>query len=84
MFLRKYYETQRLFLSLSQEDKDKVTSIIIDAGIGIEVGSIVFRDFLKAQMWIVTGKSREYIKLFRRLDKDQQERFYKAFLSYED
>jgi hypothetical protein len=75
---------KRLFLSLSQEEKDKVTAAIVEAGIGIEVGSLVFRDFLKQRMYSLTGNSRLYIKLFRRLDDEQQQRFYTAMVTFDE
>jgi hypothetical protein len=75
---------QRLFLSLSQEEKDKVTAAIVEAGIGIEVGSLIFRDFLKQRMFQLTGNSRLYIKLFRRMDVAQQNRFYTAMVNYDE
>lgn len=74
---------KRLFLSLPQEEKDKVCAVITEAGIGITVGSLVYRDFLKQQMYKLTGNSREYLKLFRRLDAEQQNRFYTAMVDYE-
>lgn len=74
---------KRLFISLSQTEKDKVTAAIVEAGIGIELGTLEFRNFLKTQMFKLTGNSREYIKLFRRLDGAQQERFYRAMVNYE-
>ena len=75
---------KRLFNSLSVSEKDKVCAVIIEAGIGVTVGSLVYRDFLKQQMYKLTGNSREYLKLFRRLDGAQQERFYRGMLSYDE
>ena len=74
---------KRIFLSLSSEEKDKICAAITEAGIGVEFGSLVFREFLKIQMWTVTGNSREFLKLFRRLDTSEQERFYQAMVSYD-
>lgn len=73
---------KRLFLALTQDEKDKVTAAIVEAGIGEQLNSLDFRAFLKEQMFKVTGKSREFIKLFRRLDGREQERFYNAMVSY--
>ncbi len=74
---------KRIFMSLTPEEKDKVCAVIVEAGIGVAVGSLNYRDFLKAQMYKLTGNSKEYIKRFRRLDAEQQNLFYGAFLSYE-
>lgn len=75
---------KRLFLSLAPEDKDRVCAAIIEAGLGKEFGTLEFRAFLKTQMLNMHGAAREYLKLFRRLDAEEQERFYKAMTTYED
>lgn len=75
---------KRLFNSLSQSEKDKVCAVITEAGIGVAVGSLIYRDFLKQQMYRLTGNSREYIKLFRRLDTEQQNLFYGAMVNYNE
>ena len=74
---------KRLFNSLNTSEKDKVCAAIIEAGLCAAVGSVAFRDFLKPVMFSMRGNSREYIKLFRRLDADQQNLFYDAMTSYE-
>lgn len=73
---------KRLFLSLSQEEKDKVCAAIIEAGLCAVTGSIPFRDYLKPAMLSMHGNAREYIKLFRRLNQTQQKQFYDAMTSY--
>ena len=74
---------RKLFLSLAQEEKDRVTALINEAGIGTQLGTLTFREFLKVQMFKLTGNSRQFIKLFRRLDEADQNRFYNAMVNYD-
>lgn len=74
---------RKLFLSLSPEDKDKVCSIVNEVGIGIQLGTLDYRKFLKERMFTVTGNARVFIKLFRRMDEAEQERFYRAMVNYD-
>ena len=75
---------KRLFLAMTQAERDSVCATIIEAGISSTVGSIPFRDFIKTRMLQAHGYPRQYLLLFRRLDGGAQKRFYDAMLSYDD
>jgi hypothetical protein len=75
---------KRLFLSLRQDERDDICAAIIEAGIGKELGTLKFKEFLKTRMLASHGNSREYLKHFRRLDAAQQERFYEAMTTFKE
>lgn len=74
---------KRIFNSLLPEEKDALCEVIQNAGIGLQFNTPVFRTYLKDQMFKFTGNSREFLKLFRRLDAGQQELFYGGMVSYD-
>ena len=75
---------KRLFLSLSDAERDSICSAIIDAGLGKEFGTLEYREFLKTRMLASHGNAREYLKHFRRLSASEQERFYEAMTTFEE